>query len=72
MEAGLGDDIDLNGWVSTRVINGTSVDLGDSHVDPMESRVWLDFKFYEVVKSLAIKEEGQETSPLVKQPFKRT
>jgi hypothetical protein len=33
VQAGLGDDIDLDGRVTARVVDGTSVDLGDRHVD---------------------------------------
>lgn len=33
MQAGLGDDVDLNGGVTARVVHGASVDLGDRHVD---------------------------------------
>ena len=32
VEASLGDDVDLNGWVAARVVDGTSVDLGNGHV----------------------------------------
>lgn len=31
MEAGLGDNVDLDGGVTTRVVDGTSVNLGDRH-----------------------------------------
>lgn len=31
MEAGLGDNVDLDGGVTTRVVDGTSVNFGDRH-----------------------------------------
>jgi hypothetical protein len=31
VQAGLGDNVDLDGRVATRVVDGTGVDLGDSH-----------------------------------------
>ena len=31
MEAGLGDDVDLDGRVAARVVDGPSVDLADGH-----------------------------------------
>jgi hypothetical protein len=31
VEASLGDNVDLNGWVTARVVDGTGVDLGDRH-----------------------------------------
>jgi hypothetical protein len=31
VQAGLSDDVDLDGRVATRVVDGTGVDLGDSH-----------------------------------------
>jgi hypothetical protein len=31
MQASLGDNINLNGWVATRVVDGPGVDLGDGH-----------------------------------------
>jgi hypothetical protein len=31
VKARLGDDIDLDGGVTTRVVDGASVDLGDGH-----------------------------------------
>lgn len=33
MEAGLGDNVHLNGGVAARVVHGTGVNLGDRHVD---------------------------------------
>lgn len=33
VEAGLSDNVDLDGGVTTRVVDGASVDLGDSHPD---------------------------------------
>lgn len=33
METGLSDNVNLDGWVSTRVVDLTSVDLGDRHND---------------------------------------
>lgn len=33
MEAGLGDNVDLNGGVTARVVHGTSVNLGDRHFE---------------------------------------
>lgn len=33
MEASLGDDVDLDGGVSTGVVDGAGEDLLDSHVD---------------------------------------
>ena len=33
MEAGLGDDVDLDGGVTARVVDGTGVDLGDGHFE---------------------------------------
>lgn len=33
VKASLGDNVNLNGWVTTRVVDGTCVDLGDGHVD---------------------------------------
>lgn len=32
VEASLGDNVDLDGRVATRVVDGTGVDLGDTHV----------------------------------------
>lgn len=32
VEAGLGDDVNLNGGVATGVVDVASVDLGDTHV----------------------------------------
>lgn len=32
VETGLGHDIDLDGGVSARVVDGTGVNLGDSHL----------------------------------------
>lgn len=31
MKAGLGDDVDLDGRVTARVVDGAGVDLGDGH-----------------------------------------
>ena len=31
VKAGFGDNVNLNGWVSTRVVNRACVDLGDGH-----------------------------------------
>lgn len=44
MQTGLGDDIDLDGRVTARVVDGTSVDLGDGHCDELKriSVVLLD------------------------------
>lgn len=39
VEAGLGNDVDLDGGVTTRVVDGAGVDLGDGHVDCF--CVWL-------------------------------
>lgn len=33
METGLSDNVNLDGWVSTRVVDLTSVNLGDRHND---------------------------------------
>ena len=33
VQAGLGDDVDLDGGVATGVVDVTRVDLGDTHVD---------------------------------------
>jgi hypothetical protein len=33
VEAGLGDNVDLNGGVTARVVHGTSVNLGDRHFE---------------------------------------
>ena len=33
MQTSLGDNVNLDGWVSTRVVDLTSVDLGDRHYD---------------------------------------
>jgi hypothetical protein len=33
VETGLSDNVNLDGWVSTRVVDLTSVDLGDRHND---------------------------------------
>lgn len=33
VETSLGDNVNLDGWVSTRVVDLTSVDLGDRHDD---------------------------------------
>ena len=33
VQTGLGDNVNLDGWVSTRVVDLTSVDLGDRHND---------------------------------------
>lgn len=35
MQAGLGDDVHLNGGVAARVVDGSSVNLGDRHNDEM-------------------------------------
>ena len=32
VEAGLSDNVDLNGGVTARVVHGTSVNLGDRHL----------------------------------------
>lgn len=33
MEAGLGNDVNLDGGVATGVVDGAGEDLGDGHVD---------------------------------------
>ena len=33
VQAGFADEVDLDGRVTARVVYGTSVDLGDGHVD---------------------------------------
>ena len=35
MKAGLGDDVNLNGGVTARVVDGAGVDLGDRHDDEL-------------------------------------
>lgn len=35
MQAGLGDNVHLNGGVTARVVHGTSVNLGDRHYDEL-------------------------------------
>jgi len=32
VETSLGDDVNLDGWVATRIVDRSSVDLGDCHV----------------------------------------
>ena len=38
VEAGLGDDVDLNGWIPSRVIDRTSFDFEDRHGGFLKSR----------------------------------
>lgn len=35
MKTSLGDNVDFNGGVTARVVDGSSVDLGDRHDDDM-------------------------------------
>lgn len=35
VQAGLGDNVHLNGGVTARVVHGTSVNLGDRHYDEL-------------------------------------
>jgi hypothetical protein len=35
VKAGLGDDVNLNGGVTARVVDGAGVDLGDRHDDEL-------------------------------------
>lgn len=42
VQAGLSNEIDLNGGVTTRIVDGTSVNLGNGHVDGLlGSFVWF-------------------------------
>lgn len=42
VQAGLSDEIDLNGGVTTRIVDGTSVNLGNGHLDGLlGSFVWF-------------------------------
>lgn len=41
VQAGLGDDVDLDGGVTTRVVDGASVNLGDGHSGTQSAGVRL-------------------------------
>ena len=44
VKAALRDDIDLDGGVTARIVGGTGVDLGNSHViSSLELRLWRKF-----------------------------
>lgn len=45
VETSLSDNVNLDGWVSTRVVDLTSVDLGDRHNDAFWRREELALEF---------------------------
>ena len=38
VQSGLGDEVDLDGGVASRVVDGAGVNLGDCHIDLRSSR----------------------------------
>lgn len=59
MKTSLGDNLDLDGGVTTRVVNRASVDLGDGHsVELVTGQAWTIGEEEQVVAERNLKDGG--------------